>query len=189
MAEQYLVLGDSVPTGGGTATTPWPGRVATQTGATVSSHGQMGSTVPELAAAAPDVVDKHDGDELVVLVHAGHNDAQRSRGDPRVTLDRFRAAAASLDETLADHPAVAVHGFVGLVPLLDIDDADGVPFSDDQPDRSLAYDDALADTVTDHVTIARPVEAWRSRTADGVHPTDEGHAFVAERVRAWLDSD
>jgi lysophospholipase L1-like esterase len=124
--------------------------------------------------------------ETVVLVHAGHNDAQLSGGEPRVPIDRLRAAAARLDGTLADHDAVDRHAFVGLVPLLP---DRGVPFDDAQPDRSLDYDDALAETVATHLTVARPVGEWDERTADGVHPNEAGHAYVAARVAAWLADD
>lgn len=185
MDDQWLVFGDSVPTGERTTAAPWPERVATN--GTVNYHGEMGTTLTDLVATADATVDAHGGDDLTVLVHAGHNDAQLRHGDPRVPLDRFREAAAALDETLADHPGVAVHGFVGLVPLLGLDRPDSVSFSDEQPARSLAYDDALAETVADHVTVARPVDEWRARTVDGVHPDDDGHAFVAQLVREWLD--
>jgi lysophospholipase L1-like esterase len=122
-----------------------------------------------------------------VLVHAGHNDAQLSGGDPRVTKGLFRDAAADIDRALASRPAVDRHAFVGLVPLLRVDRPGAVPFGETQPDRSLAYDDILAETVTDHVPVARPVDDWVDRTEDGVHPNETGHAFVAERVAGWLD--
>jgi lysophospholipase L1-like esterase len=78
------------------------------------------------------------------------------------------------------------HAFVGLVPLLRLDAPGSVPFGDDQPDRSLSYDALLADRVREHLPVGRPVDDWIARTADGVHPNGTGHAFLAERVAAWL---
>ena len=60
---------------------------------------------------------------------------------------------------------------------------------DAQPDRSLDYDRALGEAVSTHLPVARPVEAWRERTADGVHPNGAGHGVLADRVTAWLESD
>lgn len=120
---------------------------------------------------------------VVVLVHAGHNDAQLSGGESRVSETAFRHAATLLDRALADHPAVARHGFVGLVPLLPDHQ---VPFADAQPARSLTYDDALADSVATHYPVARPVGDWHDRTADGVHPEAAGHAAVARTVAERL---
>ena len=132
------------------------------------------STLAALSTADP---------RVVVLVHAGHNDAQLSGGEPRVPETAFRHAATLLDRALADHPAVARHGFVGLVPLLP---GHRVPFADAQPARSLTYDDALADSVATHYPVARPVGDWHDRTADGVHPEAAGHAAVARTVAERL---
>lgn len=132
------------------------------------------STLAVLSTADP---------RVVVLVHAGHNDAQLSGGEPRVSETAFRHAATLLDRALADHPAVARHGFVGLVPLLPDHQ---VPFADAQPARSLTYDDALADSVATHYPVARPVGDWHDRTADGVHPEGAGHAVVARTVAERL---
>jgi len=194
-----LVLGDSVSAGERTDATAWPERLPTLVDglddARVAVRGDTGTALADLTAEAASHVDElaeERGDEFaeeregrpVVLVHAGHNDAQLSGGDPRVTEARFRAAAAEVDATLAFHPAVDRHAFVGLVPLLP---DRGVPFADVQPERSLAYDDALAETVETHLPVARPVGDWRDRTADGVHPNEAGHAFVARRVAEWVD--
>ena len=132
------------------------------------------STLAALSTADP---------RVVVLVHAGHNDAQLSGGEPRVSETEFRHAATLLDRALADHPAVTRHGFVGLVPLLP---DHRVPFADGQPARSLTYDDALADSVATHYPVARPVGDWHDRTADGVHPEGAGHAAVARTVAERL---
>lgn len=132
------------------------------------------STLAALSTADP---------RVVVLVHAGHNDAQLSGGEPRVSETEFRHAATLLDRALADHPAVTRHGFVGLVPLLP---DHRVPFADAQPARSLTYDDALADSVATHYPVARPIDDWHDRTADGVHPDSAGHAAVASAVAERL---
>jgi len=191
-----LVLGDSVPAGERTDATAWPRRlpdlVEGVADARIVVRGGMATTLADLAVGATTAVDDVVGEggpetdpagETVVLVHAGHNDAQLSGGEPRVETERFRAAAARLDRTLADHAAVDRHAFVGLVPLLP-DRA--VPFADAQPDRSLGYDDALGERVGTHLPVTRPVTDWDARTADGVHPNEAGHAHVAARVAAWL---
>ena len=181
-----LVLGDSVPDGARTDAPGWPRRLpdrVASSGVDVTVRAEMSTELAELAgdASMPD-------ERTVVLVHAGHNDAQLGSGDPRVPQGRFRAAAAELDERLAASTAVARHAFVGLVPLLPLDDPGTVPVSDAQPARSLGYDDALGAAVETHLPVARPVEAWHDRTADGVHPDDAGHAHVADRVAGWLRS-
>lgn len=190
MPTELLVVGDSVPPGEATDAAGWPRRLPSLVDGLdaerVAVTAGMGQTLNDLAVecrAAVDDAAPAAGD-LVVLVHAGHNDAQLSGGDPRVSVERFRAAAARTDRRLADHPAVDRHAFVGLVPLLP---GHGVPFADAQPGRSLDYDDALAETVETHLPVARPVEAWADRTADGVHPAATGHAAIAERVAAWLE--
>ncbi len=178
-----LVVGDSVPPGERTEAPAWPRRLPALVDGieAVAVEGGMGTALVDLVDRAETWLDEHD--PAVVLVHAGHNDAQYGGGEPRVTLDEFRAAATDLDAALAGRPGVARHAFVGLVPLLP---GVGVPFDERQPGRSLTYDDALADAVGEHVPVARPVEAWRDRTEDGVHPNDAGHAFVAERVATRL---
>ncbi len=182
------VLGDSVPNGYGADAPAWPRRVPDLIGAsdaTVARHGDVGTTLASLADAAPEAVADADGAPLVVLVHAGHNDAQLSGGDPRVTVERFRTAAASLDRALAAADAVDRHAFVGLVPLLDVG---AVPLSDAQPDRALRYDAALAGAVDTHLPVAEPVDDWDERTVDGVHPDAAGHEYLARRVADWLDA-
>lgn len=183
---RLLVLGDSVPNGARTDADGWPRRLPdlVESVTSVRLHGDVGTSLAALSDEAPAVLDGADG--VTVLVHAGHNDAQLSGGEPRVSEARFREAAATLDQTLADHPAVDRRAFVGLVPLLRLDAPDSVPFAEVQPERALAYDDLLAEAVDSHVPVARPTAAWRDRTVDGVHPDDAGHAAVAERVAAWL---
>ena len=186
--EAVLVLGDSVPDGAVTSARAWPRRVADRMGADLHVHGSMGTTMVDLAdgtAAALREALPEDG-EAVALVHAGHNDAQLSGGDPRVTDAAFRAAARTVEERLADAAAVDRHAFLGLVPLLSLA-SDGVSFSEAQPERALTYDRALGETVATHLPVAEPVETWRGRTADGVHPNEAGHAALAERVVAWLE--
>ena len=187
-----VVLGDSVPFGHGTDAPAWPARLPDYAGldGAVHRYGGMGSALATLTDRAA-VLDEHarEGTELVVLVHAGHNDAQLSGGEPRVTEAAFREAAATLDRTLADHPAVTRHAFVGIVPLVPLDRPGAVPFSDAQPERSLSYDDVLAETVTDAVPIARDPDRWREWTADGVHPAGEGHDAIARAVAAWLTDE
>lgn len=187
-----VVLGDSVPFGHATDAPAWPARLSeVVTGlpaGAVHRYGGMGTALAALPDRA-DVLGEHARADttLAVLVHAGHNDTQLSGDGPRVPEPEFRAAAAALDETLAAHGAVARHAFVGLVPLLPLDEPGSVPFSGDQPGRSLAYDAALAETVSTHLPLERDTERWRAWTADGVHPNGDGHAHVAERVAAWLD--
>jgi lysophospholipase L1-like esterase len=146
----------------------------------------MGTELATLADAAASVPAAYaDGDgSLIVLVHAGHNDAQLRGGEPRVDTERFEAAADRLDRSLAANSAVADHAVVGLVPLLRV--AGGVPVADCQPDRSLDYDDRLARRVVTHLPVARPVDAWADRTEDGVHPNEAGHDHVARQVADWL---
>lgn len=199
MTATLRVLGDSVPHGEQTSAAAWPDRLG---GVTVV--GRSGGTGVSLASLSERVVNgddsldvgvcdgderDHQGDETVVLVHAGHNDAQLSGGEPRVSVTAFRDAAAALDTFLASHERVGRHAFVGLVPLLRLDGGQGVPFDESQPGRSLAYDDALADAVETHLAVARPVGEWFERTEDGVHPNDAGHAYVAERVTVWLTGE
>ena len=186
--ETVLVLGDSVPDGAVTSARAWPRRVADRTGADLHVHGSMGTTMVDLAdgtaAVLRDVLSENG--EAVALVHAGHNDAQLSGGDPRVTEAAFRAAARTVDERLADAAAVDRHAFLGLVPLLSLA-SDGVSFSDAQPDRALTYDWALGEAVATHLPVAEPVGGWRERTVDGVHPNEAGHAALADRVMVWLE--
>jgi len=188
--EAVLVLGDSVPDGAVTSARAWPRRVADRTGADPHIHGSMGTTMAELADETAATVREalpEDG-EAVALVHAGHNDAQLSGGEPRVTEAAFRAAARTVGGRLADAAAVDRHAFLGLVPLLSLESG-GVSFSEAQPGRALAYDRALGDAVATHLPVAEPVEAWRERTADGVHPNEAGHAALADRVTAWLEDN
>lgn len=195
-----LVVGDSVPAGDRTDADAWPGRlpelVPSLADATVEVRGGMGTTLPAVAASLAEWLDgvvpggnaAASGGSVVVLVHAGHNDAQLSGGEPRVTETAFRDAAVEVDRTLSTHPAVVTRAFVGLVPLLPLAEPGTVPFADAQPDRSLQYDETLAETVDDHVPVARPVDDWRDRTTDGVHPDETGHAFLAERVASWFET-
>lgn len=189
------VLGDSVPHGERTSDTGWPDRLGGVRA--VERHGGMGVSLTSLSerATAGDLtlhgsVAEDEGreteTETVVLVHAGHNDAQLSGGEPRVPETTFRDAAADLDAFLDADARVDRHAFVGLVPLLRLDRPGSIPFDESQPDRSLAYDDALAAVVATHLPVARPVDEWLGWTEDGVHPNDAGHAFIAERVEAWL---
>ena len=168
--EAVLVLGDSVPDGAVTSATAWPRRVADRAGAALRTRGSMGTTMVDLAdgtaAALRETLPGEDrkgtpggsGRGTVALVHAGHNDAQLSGGDPRVTEAAFRAAARTVDEQLADAAAVDRHAFLGLVPLLSLASG-GVSFSEAQPDRALAYDRTLGDAVATHLPVAEPVEA------------------------------
>lgn len=171
VSRSIRVLGDSVAAGYGTDDSPaWPHRIADAPGESVSVtvRGGVGTTLTDHAA---DTATAGDSGEVTVLVHAGHNDA-------------FRAAAARLDAALSAADRVTSHAFVGLLPLLDV--AGGVGFSAAQPQRALAFDDALAAAVDTHLPVARPIDAWRDRTRDGVHPTPTGHQAVASTVADWL---
>lgn len=198
MSRSVLVFGDSVAAGYGTDDSPaWPHRLPDTLGEplSVTVRGGVGTKLTEHAAGTGDGGDL-DGalaaaaaaggsGGVTVLVHAGHNDAQvGGDGDPRVSTDAFRTAAARLDDALRADDRVARHAFVGLLPLLEIEG--GVGFGAAQPDRGLAFDDALAATVDTHLPVAEPVEAWRDRTLDGVHPAPAGHEAVASAVADWL---
>lgn len=180
MIDSLLVLGDSVPLGRSTDARAWPARLPDRVDGlapdAVETRGATARTLASLAEEADGV------DADVVLVHAGHNDAQLSGGDPRVAHDEFRRRAADLDAALST--AAERHAFVAVVPLVDVG---AVPFADDQPARSLAYDETLAAAVDDHVALPRSPERWRELTVDGVHPAGGGHAVVADRVAAWLE--
>lgn len=186
MSRTLLVLGDSVPAGGGPGdggVTPWPARVVAATPGLEGpvTVGATGTTLAALADAREGHLEGRT--DCVAVVHAGHNDAQTAGGEPRVPRERFRAAATTLDDALAAHPGVERAAVLGLVPLLP---GVGVPFGGDQPARALAYDDDLAGAVRTHLQVARPVTRWHSLTADGVHPGPAGHAVLADRVGAWL---
>lgn len=158
------VLGDSVPHGERTSATGWPHRVDGVS--TVAVHGGRGVSLASLASDVTSgelAIATKNGRESdhVGVVHAGHNDAQLSGGEPRVTEPEF-VEAARLDAFLDSHQGVDRHAFVGLVPLLRLDRPESVPFDESQSARSLAYDEALAEVaeaVDTHLTEARPVEA------------------------------
>jgi len=186
-----VVVGDSVPLGRRCGALPWPHRLVPLLPGPgdrrLSLHARAGVALADLDDTLADAVARAaTADRLTVLVHAGHNDAQLRDGTPRVEKPAFGRAARDLDRTLAAAPAVDRHAFVGPVPLLRLDEPGSVPFDGAQPDRSLAYDELLADAVATHVPVARPVSAWRERTVDGVHPNAEGHRRIAERVAAAL---
>ncbi|PSQ45308.1 hypothetical protein BRD17_01805 [Halobacteriales archaeon SW_7_68_16] len=183
-----LVIGDSVPAGERTTATRWPDRlpdlVAGPSVGNVTVRAGMGETLASIGERAAAGTLAADAD--IVLLHAGHNDAQTSDERPRVPIDEFRAAARAVDRTL--DTAADRHAFVGLVPLLALDRPGSVPFGDDQPERSLRYDDVLGETVGTHVPVDRPVDDWPTRTEDGVHPNDAGHGYVAGRVATWIET-
>lgn len=185
---RLVVLGDSVPAGERTDGPGWPRRLPRLlddlAGDDVSVHGGMGTSLADLATDAEAVLPDAPSGDLLVVVHAGHNDAQLGNGEPRVDPERFREAAADLDRLLSGR--VDRHAFLGLVPLLSLEEPGAVPFSDAQPERSLEYDESLAETVGTHLPVAEPVGAWRERTVDGVHPGEAGHAYLAAQVADWL---
>jgi len=182
---RVLVGGDSVPLGERSDAEAWPERLPALVESLAADDVTVRADVGASLASLADHEFALDG-LTVVLVHAGHNDAQLSGGDPRVTEAAFREAAADLDRRLDDAADVSRHAFVGLVPLLPLDREGAVPFSDEQPGRSLRYDDLLAERVATHLPVVRPVDDWADRTADGVHPNGAGHAFLADRVAEWL---
>lgn len=185
---RLVVLGDSVPAGERTDGPGWPRRLPRLLEELaeddVSIHGGMGTSLAELATDAEEVLPDAPSGDLLVVVHAGHNDAQLRGGEPRVDPSRVRAAAATLDGLLSAR--ADRYTFLGLVPLLSLEEPGAVPFSDAQPERSLEYDEILAETVGTHLPVAEPVGAWRERTVDGVHPGEAGHAYLAEQVADWL---
>ena len=183
---KLLVLGDSVPAGERTDDPGWPRRLPRLVDGLaddVTVYGGMATSLVDLASDAGEFLPAAPSGDLVV-VHAGHNDAQLSGGEPRVDPERFRTAAADLDRLLSAR--ADRHAFLGLVPLLPLEEPGSVPFSDAQPGRSLEYDARLADSVGTHLPVAEPVDAWRGRTVDGVHPGEAGHSYLAEEVAGWL---
>jgi lysophospholipase L1-like esterase len=224
------VVGDSVPAGYGLdnpGDTAWPARlvefVPELTAADLTVDASTGRTLRECAdrltadALAEQFDSGDDGADTgadaagtgrrVVLVHAGHNDAQLSGGEPRVSEADFRETAAELDARLADSDRVDRHAVVGMVPLLPLDRPGTIPVGDEHPARALAYDDLLAETVGAHLRVVSDDEAdagrgdrpgdgtgsltstladWREWTADGVHPGPAGHEFLARTVAEWL---
>ena len=214
------VVGDSVPAGyglDGPSDAAWPARlpehVAALTPERVTVDASTGRTLRDCAdrLTADTLAEQFDssddgagsgGDaaetgDHVVLVHAGHNDAQLSGGEPRVSETEFNETATELDARLADSDRVARHAFVGMVPLLPLDRPGTIPVGDEHPARALAYDDLLAETVGTHLRVVLGGEAdadgapstlddWREWTADGVHPGPAGHDFLAREVARWL---
>ena len=188
MTERLLVAGDSVPEGARTDGAAWPARLGDRF-ASVAVTASMGWELAETGDQALAALDASESDVpsgvhgTTVSVQAGHNDCQLSNGEPRVPLDAFAATAREIDARLADDERVARHAFVGLLPM---GLREGVSFAGDQPARSERYDDRLAAAVETHLSI-RDAADWARATVDGVHPTDDGHAAIADRVRAWLD--
>jgi lysophospholipase L1-like esterase len=213
---QLFVVGDSVPRGYGTDAPAWPDRLPGSVGslatADVTVDAATGRSLADCAArlAGRDLFDgardeeasgdgtpdDPDDTDRVVLVQAGHNDAQLRDGEPRVPEVEFVETATRLDADLAARPDVNRHAFVGLLPLLPLDRPGSVPFGDEQPERGRAYDHALAEAVATHLPVVSEsdeagregsLDDWTRWTDDGVHPGEAGHAFVASVVAAWLD--
>lgn len=203
------VVGDSVPAGYGLddpTGTAWPARLSEYVAALApgrvtvdaSTGRTLGDCAERLTAdALAGQFESADDDDCVVLVHAGHNDAQLSGGEPRVPEADFRETATALDARLAESGVVDRHAFVGMVPLLPLDRPGTIPVGDEHPARALAYDDLLAETVDTHLRVVSDGEAgangtpstlddWREWTADGVHPGPVGHEFLAREVARWL---
>jgi lysophospholipase L1-like esterase len=217
------VVGDSVPAGYGLdapTDAAWPARLPEHVAALaperVTVDAGTGRTLRDcadrLTAGALGAQFDPGGDaaetgDHVVLVHAGHNDAQLSGGDPRVSEAEFSGTATELDARLAGTDCVDRHAFVGMVPLLPLDRPGTVPVGDEHPARALAYDDLLAETVGTHLRVVSGGEAdagrddrpggktgvpastlddWHEWTADGVHPGPTGHQFLARQVAGWL---
>jgi lysophospholipase L1-like esterase len=210
-----FVVGDSVPHGYGTDAPAWPKRLPESVDSLapddVTVDAATGRSLADCAArlAGRDLfAGEHGGDaeasgdgtsdgpddhDRVVLVHAGHNDAQLSDGEPRVPEVEFVETATRLDADLAARADVDRHAFIGLLPLLRLDRPGSVPFGDEQPDRGRAYDRALAEAVATHLPVVSDeggregsLDDWARWTTDGVHSDDGGHAFVASVVAAWL---
>jgi lysophospholipase L1-like esterase len=215
------VVGDSVPAGYGLddpTDSAWPARlpeyVPDLAPADVTVDASTGRTLRDCAdrltadRLAGLFADERDSGECIVLVHAGHNDAQLSGGEPRVGEREFRATATELDARLADSDRIDRHAFVGMVPLLPLDRPGTIPFGDEQPARGQAYDDLLAETVGTHLRIVAgergekegdeserderdvgselsTLDDWHEWTADGVHPGSAGHDFLARSVSGW----
>lgn len=213
------VVGDSVPAGYGLndpSGSAWPARlpdrvptlgsgavtVDASTGRTLRDCADrlMGDALAEqfgIGEGGVETGGDADDETHVVLVHAGHNDAQLSGGQPRVSEAEFRETAIELDARLADSAVVDRHAVVGMVPLLPLDRPGTVPFGDEQPTRGLGYDDLLAGAVDTHLRVVSDADTatrsapstladWREWTTDGVHPGPAGHDFLARHVAGWL---
>ena len=203
------VVGDSVPAGyalDDPTGAAWPARLAefvpALTAGDVTVDAGTGRTLRDCAdrLTADGLAERFESDAddgSVVLVHAGHNDAQLSGGQPRVSEAEFRETAIELDARLADSAVVDRHAVVGMVPLLPLDRPGTVPFGDEQPTRGLGYDDLLAGAVDTHLRVVSDADTatrsapstladWREWTTDGVHPGPAGHDFLARHVAGWL---
>lgn len=179
---RLFVLGDSIAGGsdqGGNGPHGWPALVAVRLGLRLTLDGEGGTgyttagtqpgrrsypqRVDAAVATAPDVV----------IVEGSRNDVdpRRSRTAAVATLRRLRANLP--------HARILVIG-----PL----------YSDPQPVASRPVDDAVAAAADEvplpYVSAVR--RAWFTGSAhrfigsDGVHPTDAGHAYLANLISPEL---
>ncbi|MER6030017.1 SGNH/GDSL hydrolase family protein [Streptomyces sp. NPDC001851] len=179
---RLFVLGDSIAGGsdqGGNGRHGWPALVAARLGLTLTLDGEGGTgyttagtrpgrraypqRVDAAVATAPDVV----------IVEGSRND-----------VDPTRTRAAAVD-TLRRLHARLPHARILVI---------GPVYSDPQPVGSRPVDDAVAAAADElplpYVSAVR--RAWFTGSAhrfigsDGVHPTDAGHAYLADRITPEL---
>ncbi|MBX7554906.1 SGNH/GDSL hydrolase family protein [Streptomyces sp. NPDC004232] len=179
---RLFVLGDSIAGGsaqGGNGSQGWPALVANRLGLTLRLDGQGGSgyttggtqpggrpytqRVNDAVAAAPDLV----------VVEGSRNDVGPTQTQT-AAVDTLRRLHAGLP-----HTRILVIG-----PI----------YSDPQPVGSHPVDEAVAAAAMKlglpYLSAVR--RGWFTGSAhqfigsDGVHPTDAGHAYLAEQIRPEL---
>lgn len=190
---RLIVVGDSVPAGRNCSEPPWPARLTDHVAALEPTDVTVDASTARTLANCVEPLDSalaRSDAPTVALVQAGHNDAQLSGGSPRVSKSEFARTAARIDDQLTATDRLHVGAVVGLIPLLP---GYSVPFSDDQPERGLEYDRALAEGVRTHLPVIgddgpTTLGDWSGLTADGVHPTAAGHERIANAVAPWLRS-
>ncbi|MBX3005929.1 MAG: SGNH/GDSL hydrolase family protein [Anaerolineales bacterium] len=129
----------------------------------------------------------------IVVLAVGINDSRRygANGPYEVPLEEFRRGLAEFARRMAGHPTQVL--VVGLTPL---DEARTLPIAEDLYYTQVAatqYDAALEHFAAQHgyryVALAPAFAAAggaAALTADGLHPTPDGHALIAAAVQAGL---
>jgi lysophospholipase L1-like esterase len=180
-AERIVLLGDSIAYGRCDPAGGWAARLAAahiardETRRRFFSLAVPGATLAEVAAEAPAVLPLRRPD--TVLVAAGINDAAQGALDGIApALDLLAAAAAEADARLVvigplwlDEPRAAELGWAGFTL------AAARHLAEIQRDWCAAHD-------ADFVDLFEALEDRPTLFADGIHPTPEGHAILAQRL-------
>lgn len=151
------------------------------------NSGVGGNRVSDLQERWADDVLREDPDVVSILVGVNDTGFHFSFGHDRVTGEAYHDGYRSLLEPLADRGV----GLVLLEPfLLPVSDAQRAwrPDLDEkiQVVRGLAQEFGAALVATDGVLAAKAARTGNSYwAADGVHPTNAGHAAIAH---AWLEA-